>query len=358
LGVILEKIHEPADLKKLSLKELEQLAGEIREFMTEVISKRGGHLASSLGVVELTIALHFVFNAPHDKILWDVGHQCYTHKILTGRQEQFSRIRCYNGISGFPKRRESLYDVFGVGHSSTSLSAALGIAQARDLLGNNNFVINIIGDGALTGGMALEALNFAGEKKTDLLVILNDNEMSIDQNIGGLPSYLAKLRTDPKYFRLKEDLEHVLERIPAIGRTVLRSAERLKDSLKYLLVPVCFLKSLALSIWGSKTVVGNVVGLSSLCILPPDFPHFFSITFNIQQIINNLEAPAQQAGISGQTGQLGGCSPTQQSAGTHRGCEQLPCFMGINVLQGFQVNGFTFGVKINCLTPNHTLHPG
>ncbi|MGI5822337.1 MAG: 1-deoxy-D-xylulose-5-phosphate synthase [Dethiobacteria bacterium] len=237
MGVILEKIHEPADLKKLSLKELEQLAGEIREFMIEVVSKRGGHLASSLGVVELTIALHFVFNAPHDKILWDVGHQCYTHKILTGRQEHFSRIRCYNGISGFPKRRESLYDVFGVGHSSTSLSAALGIAQARDLLGKNNFVINIIGDGALTGGMALEALNFAGEKKTDLLVILNDNEMSIGQNIGGLPSYLAKLRTDPKYFRLKEDLEHILERIPAIGRTVLRSAERLKDSLKYLLVP-------------------------------------------------------------------------------------------------------------------------
>jgi 1-deoxy-D-xylulose-5-phosphate synthase len=250
LGVILKKIHEPADLKKLSLKELEQLACEIRELMIEVISKRGGHLASSLGVVELTIALHFVFNTPYDKILWDVGHQCYTHKILTGRQEKFANIRCYNGMSGFPKRRESLYDVFGVGHSSTSLSAALGIAQGRDLHGKSFFVINVIGDGALTGGMALEALNYAGEIKTDLLVILNDNEMSIDQNIGGLPSYLAKLRTDPKYFRLKEDLEQVLERIPAIGRTMLRSAERLKDSLKYLLVPGMLFEELGFTYLG------------------------------------------------------------------------------------------------------------
>ncbi|MDO9536263.1 MAG: 1-deoxy-D-xylulose-5-phosphate synthase [Bacillota bacterium] len=246
----LEKINEPADLKQMKLKELEQLAAEIRNLMIDVISKRGGHLASSLGVVELTIALHYAFNAPTDKIIWDVGHQCYAHKILTGRREQFESIRCYQGISGFPKIDESPYDAFSVGHSSTSLSAALGIAQARDLRNEKSFVVDVIGDGALTGGMAFEALNYAGEIKPDLIVILNDNEMSIDQNVGGLPSYLAKLRTDPKYFRLKEDLEQVLERIPAIGRTMLRSAERLKDSVKYLLVPGMLFEELGFTYLG------------------------------------------------------------------------------------------------------------
>ncbi|NMB35729.1 MAG: 1-deoxy-D-xylulose-5-phosphate synthase [Firmicutes bacterium] len=236
MSVVLNRIDSPADLKKLSLKELNQLASEIRELIIDVTSRKGGHLAPSLGVVEMTIALHYVFNAPFDKILWDVGHQCYAHKILTGRRENFKQIRDYKGLSGFPKREESLYDVFGVGHSSTSLSAALGIAQGRDLRKENFYVVDVIGDGALTGGIALEALNYAGEIKTDLLVILNDNEMSIGHNIGGLPSYLAKLRTDPTYYRLKEDLEYVLERIPAIGKTMLRSAERIKDSLKYLLV--------------------------------------------------------------------------------------------------------------------------
>ncbi len=250
MNVILKKINSPADLKKLSFAELQQLAGEIRELMIEVISQKGGHLASSLGVVELTIALHFVFNAPFDKIIWDVGHQCYAHKILTGRGESFKTIRCYKGLSGFPKREESLYDVFSVGHSSTSLSAALGMARGRDLRKEKFFVVNVIGDGALTGGIALEALNNAGEKKTDLIVILNDNEMSISENIGGLPSYLARLRTDPKYYRLKEDLEQVLERIPAIGKTVLRSAERLKDSLKYLLVPGMLFEELGFTYLG------------------------------------------------------------------------------------------------------------
>ncbi len=250
MGNILESINSPADLKQLKIKELELLAGEIRDLMIRVISKRGGHLASSLGVVELTLALHFVFDAPHDRIIWDVGHQCYAHKILTGRKEQFEKIRCYKGISGFPKRAESVYDVFSVGHSSTSLSAALGIALARDLRREKFSVINVIGDGALTGGMAFEALNYAGEINTDLIVVLNDNEMSIDQNVGGLTSYLAKLRTDPKYFRLKEDLEQVLERIPAIGRTVLRSAERLKDSLKYLLVPGMLFEELGFTYLG------------------------------------------------------------------------------------------------------------
>lgn len=250
LGALLETINSPYDLKKLKIKELEMLATEVRDLMIEVISKRGGHLASSLGVVELTLAIHYVFDAPNDRIVWDVGHQCYAHKILTGRKEQFQYIRSYNGISGFPRRAESIYDVFGVGHSSTSLSAALGIALARDLRREKFFVVNVIGDGALTGGMAFEALNYAGEINTDLIVVLNDNEMSIDQNVGGLNSYLAKLRTDPKYFRLKEDLEQVLERIPAIGRTILRSAERIKDSLKYLLVPGMLFEELGFTYLG------------------------------------------------------------------------------------------------------------
>lgn len=250
LGLLLDKINSPADLKKLKIKELDVLAGEVRELMIKVIAKRGGHLASSLGVVELTLALHYVFDTPDDKIIWDVGHQCYAHKILTGRKAQFENIRCYKGISGFPKRRESVYDVFSVGHSSTSLSAALGIALARDLRGEKFSVINVIGDGAMTGGMAFEALNYAGEVKTNLMVILNDNEMSIDPNVGGMNSYLAKLRTDPKYFRLKEDLEQVLERIPAIGPTVLRSAERLKGSLKYLLVPGMLFEELGFTYLG------------------------------------------------------------------------------------------------------------
>ena len=169
---ILQSINEPADLRKLQVHELESLAVEIRELMVEVISKRGGHLASSLGVVELTLALHKIFNTPEDKIIWDVGHQCYAHKILTGRREQFKNIRCYDGISGFPRIDESAYDVFGTGHSSTSLSAALGIAQARDLQKKNFFVICVIGDGALTGGMAFEALNYTGDINTDIIVIL------------------------------------------------------------------------------------------------------------------------------------------------------------------------------------------
>lgn len=260
---ILQSINEPADLRKLKVHELERLAVEIRELMVKIISKRGGHLASSLGVVELTLALHNIFNTPEDKIIWDVGHQCYAHKILTGRREQFENIRCYNGISGFPKIDESSYDVFGTGHSSTSLSAALGIAQARDLQGKNFSVISVIGDGALTGGMAFEALNYAGDINTNIIVILNDNEMSIDQNVGGLPSYLARLRTDPKYYRLKEDLEQLLEKIPAIGRTMLRTAERLKDSVKYLLVPGMLFEELGFTYLGP--INGhNIPGMLSL----------------------------------------------------------------------------------------------
>jgi 1-deoxy-D-xylulose-5-phosphate synthase len=250
LGMVLERINDPGILKKLSPSELEQLAKEIREMMLNIISCRGGHLASSLGVVELTIALHRVFNTPDDKIIWDVGHQCYPHKILTGRKDKFPTIRDFGGLSGFPKRQESIFDTFDVGHSSTSISAALGMALARDLQKKDFSVVAVIGDGALTGGMAFEALNYAGHIKTNITVVLNDNEMSISKNVGGLPSYLARIRTDPKYFRLKEDFELIMGRIPAIGKSVVRSAERIKDRLKYLIVPGVLFEELGFTYLG------------------------------------------------------------------------------------------------------------
>ena len=192
---MLEQINSPKDLKKLNLKEKQKLAEEIRKYILEVVAKNGGHLASNLGVVELTIALHSVFDVPKDKIVWDVGHQSYVHKIITGRREELKHIRKLNGIAGFPKTKESESDCFNTGHSSTSISAALGMARARDLQGKNNNVIAVIGDGALTGGMALEALNDAGSSNSHMTVILNDNEMSISPNVGGLNNFLGKLRT-------------------------------------------------------------------------------------------------------------------------------------------------------------------
>ena len=192
---MLEKINSPEDVKKINIEEKKQLAEELRKYILEVVSENGGHLASNLGVVELTLAMHSVFNTPKDKIVWDVGHQAYTHKIITGRREQFKTLRKLDGLAGFPKTSESKYDSFNTGHSSTSISAALGMARARDLKGENNQVIAVIGDGALTGGMALEALNDAGFSKTHMTVILNDNEMSISKNIGGLNLFLSKLRT-------------------------------------------------------------------------------------------------------------------------------------------------------------------
>jgi len=248
--MVLEHVYSPTNLKKLKYHELLQLSQEIRELILDVVSRRGGHLASSLGVVELTIALHRVFNTPRDKIIWDVGHQCYAHKILTGRRENFETLRTANGISGFPRREESPYDPFNVGHSSTSLSAALGMALARDLLQEAYKIVAVIGDGALTGGMALEALNHAGDCHNDLLVVLNDNEMSIDQNVGGLPSYLARLRSDPMYSRVKEEFEATLSHIPAIGKTMVKSMERLKGGLKYLLVPGIFFEELGFKYLG------------------------------------------------------------------------------------------------------------
>ena len=196
---LLDGINSPSDLKKLSYKEKDMLSNEIRTKIINTISKTGGHLASNLGVVELTIALHSAFNTPKDKIVWDVGHQTYVHKILTGRKDEFDTIRQLNGLSGFPKIKESEYDCFNTGHSSTSISAALGMARARDLKNEDNNVIAVIGDGALTGGMALEALDDAGNSKTRLIVVLNDNEMSISKNVGGISRFLTKIRTKKFY---------------------------------------------------------------------------------------------------------------------------------------------------------------
>lgn len=236
MAVLLSQIHEPADLKNLSLEQLEPLAAEIRQFLIEKLSVTGGHLASNLGVVELTIALHYCYNSPQDKFIFDVGHQAYVHKILTGRMDQFDSLRKHGGLCGFVKRNESEHDVWEAGHSSTSLSAAMGMALARDLKGESHRVVAMIGDGALTGGMAFEALNHIGHEKKDLMVILNDNEMSIAPNVGAMHNYLTKIRSDRNYLRAKDEVEQLLKRIPAIGGKVAKTVERVKDSLKYLMV--------------------------------------------------------------------------------------------------------------------------
>jgi 1-deoxy-D-xylulose-5-phosphate synthase len=234
--VLLEQVNSPADLKKLSLEQLPVLADEIRQFLIESLSKTGGHLASNLGVVELTIALHYLFDSPRDKFLWDVGHQAYVHKILTGRRHLFPTLRQHKGLCGFPKMRESEHDCWETGHSSTSLSGAMGMAAARDLKGEDYRVIAIIGDGALTGGMALEALNHIGEEKKDLIVVLNDNEMSISPNVGALHNHLGRLRTNRGYNQLKAEVEQLLKKIPTVGVPFARTLERIKDSLKTLIV--------------------------------------------------------------------------------------------------------------------------
>ncbi|UMZ73945.1 1-deoxy-D-xylulose-5-phosphate synthase [Natranaerofaba carboxydovora] len=233
---LLNNLSLPGDLKNLETNELQQLADEIRENLIVNLSGIGGHLAPNLGVVELTLSLYNVFSLEEDKFIWDVGHQAYVHKMLTGRLNEMSSIRQFGGISAFPNPEESQYDAFKTGHSSTSISAALGLCKARDLSGGNEKIISVIGDGALTGGMAFEALNQAGHEKTDIKVILNDNEMSIGENVGAMSSYLTRIRTDPKYQRVKEDLEFILKRIPAIGGKMVKSIERVKDTLKYLLV--------------------------------------------------------------------------------------------------------------------------
>lgn len=247
---LLDQVNSPEALKKLSLSQLEKLAEEIRSELINTVSKTGGHLAPNLGVVELTIALHRVFDSPRDKIVWDVGHQAYVHKLLTGRKEQFASLRQQGGLAGFPKREESIHDVFNTGHSSTSVSAALGLALARDLHKEDYHVVAVIGDGALTGGMAFEALNMAGDRKSNIIVILNDNEMSIAENVGALSTYLTRMRTDPKYYKGKEELEQLLRRIPTIGPTVLKAMERVKDSFKHLVVPGMLFEELGFTYLG------------------------------------------------------------------------------------------------------------
>ena len=246
----LEQIHEANDIKKLNERELAGLAEEIRTFLVEKISKTGGHLASNLGVVELTMAMHLSFQLPEDKMIWDVGHQSYTHKILTGRKEGFDGLRKYGGMSGFPKRKESDCDAFDTGHSSTSISAGLGYARGRDILGQDYSVISVIGDGSLTGGMAYEALNNAAEMKTNFIIVLNDNHMSISKNVGGMSSYLGELRTAQAYTDLKDTVENVLGSIPFGGEKMVRHIKRTKSSIKQLLVPGMFFEDMGITYLG------------------------------------------------------------------------------------------------------------
>ncbi|MFW5648562.1 MAG: 1-deoxy-D-xylulose-5-phosphate synthase [Candidatus Alkaliphilus sp. MAG34] len=269
----LTKINCIEDLKKFNSKEMEALAKEIRQFLINSISKTGGHLASNLGVVELTLALHASFNSPRDKIIWDVGHQSYIHKILTGRKKQFSSLRQHGGLSGFPKRCESEHDPFGTGHSGTSISAAMGLAAARDLKEEKYHVIAVIGDGAMTGGMAFEALNHIGQSKKNIIIILNDNEMSISPNVGGLSSYLSRIRTAPIYFKVKGDVENLINHIPAIGKSVMKTAEKAKDSIKYFFVPGILFEELGF------TYVGPIDG------------HNYNTLYKVINRIKNIKGP-------------------------------------------------------------------
>ncbi|WP_163526325.1 1-deoxy-D-xylulose-5-phosphate synthase [Halobacillus ihumii] len=246
----LYKIKEPSFLKEMSIGQLEALSLDMRKFLIENLSGTGGHLGANLGVVELTLALHKVFESPKDRMLFDVGHQSYIHKILTGRAGQFDTLRKYKGLCGFPKRNESEHDIWETGHSSTSLSAAMGMAIARDLKDESHSIVPIIGDGALTGGMALEALNHIGDEKKNVTVILNDNEMSIARNVGALHGALGRMRSAGKYNRAKDDLEWILKRIPAVGGRLAQAAERLKDSMKYFVLPGMFFEELGFTYYG------------------------------------------------------------------------------------------------------------
>ncbi len=235
MGDLLHTIKSPEDLKRLSGEELTQLCGEIREKIIETVSTNGGHLASNLGVVELTVALQRVFSSPEDKIVWDVGHQAYTHKMLTGRCDRIGTIRTQGGLSGFPNRNESVYDPFTTGHSSTSISAALGLAKAKELTGEKGCVVAVIGDGALSGGLAYEGLNNAGRFNKNFIVILNDNKMSISRNVGSMARYLARIRTEPSYLRFKGNVENTLNHIPGVGQPVKKALIRSKSVLKQLM---------------------------------------------------------------------------------------------------------------------------
>jgi 1-deoxy-D-xylulose-5-phosphate synthase len=234
---ILDKISGPEDVKKLSSKELSKLATEIRELILDTVSNTGGHLSPNLGVVEITLALNYVFNPPSDKIIWDVGHQCYTHKILTGRKDKFHTLRQFNGLYGFPSREESEYDVYNTGHASTALSAALGMAFARDKKGKNHEVVGVVGDGSLTGGMAWEALNQIGHHREKLIIVLNYNEMSISPNVGAMSKYLSYLVSGQHYLRIKDHVKSILKNIPAVGKPVIKVARAVEEALKKIFFP-------------------------------------------------------------------------------------------------------------------------
>ncbi len=247
---LLEKIKQPNDIKQFDVEDWIPLADEIRNFLLEHVSKTGGHLASNLGCVELTMALHLVLNLPKDKIIWDVGHQCYTHKLLTGRQQEFDTLRQLGGMSGFPKRKESETDVFETGHSSTSISAAIGMAKANELKGEDGTVVAVIGDGSLTGGLAYEALNNLGRLRSSCMIVLNDNDMSIDKNVGGMSGYLNKIRVGQAYNDVKSGVEKGLLNIPGIGEGIAKVIKRGKDSIKELLVPGMFFEDLGITYIG------------------------------------------------------------------------------------------------------------
>jgi 1-deoxy-D-xylulose-5-phosphate synthase len=247
---LLSKVNSPDDLKNIPIKELPVLAGEIRERIIDVVSKTGGHLASSLGAVELAISLHYCFDMPRDKILWDVGHQAYPHKILTGRKDSFDTLRQLGGISGFPSRTESKYDIFTCGHSATSISTALGLASARDLKDEDWKVIAVIGDASLGNGMALEALNHAGHLRKNIMVVLNDNELSISRSVGALSRYLNRIMTNPTYNRIRRQMQIVVKRIPIFGFKTFRAAKKLEESLKHMLIPGMFFEGFGFRYFG------------------------------------------------------------------------------------------------------------
>lgn len=248
--MILDKINQPNDIHKVKLDDFPQLAQEIRDFLIESVSHTGGHLASNLGAVELTLALHNVLHFPEDKIIWDVGHQAYTHKILTGRKNGFAKLRTEGGMSGFPKRKESPCDSFDAGHSSNSISAGLGYVHARDLLGQKHTVVSVIGDGALTGGMAYEAMNNAAELKTNFIIVLNDNTMSISKNVGGMSSYLGALRTAEMYTGIKLGISRGLQKIPNVGSALVDTVRKTKSSIKQLVIPGMLFENMGLTYLG------------------------------------------------------------------------------------------------------------
>lgn len=247
---MLEKINKPNDIHKIALADFPLLAEEIRQFLIESVSRTGGHLASNLGAVELTLALHNVLDLPQDRIIWDVGHQAYTHKILTGRKDGFAKLRQEGGMSGFPKRKESDCDAFDAGHSSNSISAGLGYVRARDLLGQNYRVVSVIGDGALTGGMAYEAMNNAAGLKTNFIIVLNDNNMSISKNVGGMSSYLSALRTAESYTGMKINVTKTLKKVPKIGPAIVDTMRKTKSSIKQLIIPGMLFENMGITYLG------------------------------------------------------------------------------------------------------------